>query len=852
MKLLLKGATALSLIAATLLNAGAIEDVENAVVAKNGGQYDITGYFSPYHFSNDSKSNWVFVFSKKYGQSTYQLLGDTSPENLQKMGVFGWKKVSISPLPDPLFYMTRFGNGKFDWLLFTLDGNKCKNVYKLAGQDPNTKAFSYDVDGDGKTDVLKDLTCQADLQNETVDFDLKNQGGNVTPAVTPEAIANAEILRGDITSDKTLTADKLWKIDGLVKVRPGATLTIEPGTIIFGDNIGDDYIVVMKGAKIIADGTIDKPIIFTSEAALKNPANAAAGQWGGVTILGNAPTNHKNPHYEVDENDPDFLFGGDNPNDNSGIIRNVYVLNSGKTIGTDVEINGLSLAGVGKGTIIENVTVKNSSDDCLEVWGGTVDMKNLALENCHDDSLDLDYGYNGYVKGVIVKQVDPAHAGFEISSGGKPMTTATIENFVIKKVDGSDEGGIYIKDDTTAPTFINGVVEVAGDDVAVHTKKPASQDQINTISFKDVKLNPETFDGKAADAIKQRWQANDAKLLSVPAVTPEAIANAEILRGDITSDKTLTADKLWKIDGLVKVRPGATLTIEPGTIIFGDNIGDDYIVVMKGAKIIADGTIDKPIIFTSEAALKNPANAAAGQWGGVTILGNAPTNHKNPHYEVDENDPDFLFGGDNPNDNSGIIRNVYVLNSGKTIGTDVEINGLSLAGVGKGTIIENVTVKNSSDDCLEVWGGTVDMKNLALENCHDDSLDLDYGYNGYVKGVIVKQVDPAHAGFEISSGGKPMTTATIENFVIKKVDGSDEGGIYIKDDTTAPTFINGVVEVAGDDVAVHTKKPASQDQINTISFKDVKLNPETFDGKAADAIKQRWQANDAKLPWPID
>jgi len=513
MKKIIKSATLLSAFTASLLCANSIESVENAVVQNSGGKYAITGYFAQYDFDNNGKidkSDWTFTFAKAPG--TYQLLGDL--EN--GIGVFKWKKVNVTP-NEPSFYMVNYdpNDTKFGWILFQKDtNNNCTAVYKLAGQNPDTKAFSYDVDGDGKADKLTNLTCK--VNGESVTFTKVNNKTTSSSASAPTDVTKAEVLSGDITSNKTLTKDKLWKIDGLVKVKPGATLTIEPGTTIFGDNIGDDYIVVMKGAKIIADGTTSEPIIFTSEAALKDPASAAPGQWGGLTILGGAPTNHDNPRYEVDENDPDFAFGaakageGD-ANDNSGIIRNVYLLNSGKTIGTDLEINGLSLAGVGAGTVVENVTVKNSSDDCIEIWGGTVNVKNAYLENCQDDSFDLDYGYVGHAKGIIVKQVEPAHAGFEISSGGdNPMTKPVIENFVIEKVAYSDEGGIYIKDDTTAPTFINGTVKVDSSDVAIHTKKPATQAQLDTIAFKNVTLSPETFDGKAGNDIKTRLEANKA------------------------------------------------------------------------------------------------------------------------------------------------------------------------------------------------------------------------------------------------------------------------------------------------------------------------------------------------------
>ncbi|MEJ2501368.1 MAG: right-handed parallel beta-helix repeat-containing protein [Campylobacterales bacterium] len=337
------------------------------------------------------------------------------------------------------------------------------------------------------------------------------------------------------------------------------------------------------------------------------------------------------------------------------------------------------------------------------------------------------------------------------------------------------------------------------------------------------------YDGAGAADIQERYEADDSTYSVLPAPTLAAAADIRVLSGDITADMTLTADKQWDVQGLVKVKNGATLTVEPGTVVFGD-AGANYIVITKGSKIIADGTKEAPIIFTSKTALLNPAAADVGQWGGLTILGAAPTNHADPHYEVDETDPDFAFGdatiaaGD-ANDDSGILRNVYIMNSGYTVATDLEINGLSLAGVGAGTMIDDVTVVNSSDDCIEIWGGTVDVSNLAMINCQDDSFDLDYGYTGHATNIFVQQKEIAHAGFEISSGGdNPMTMARIENFSINKINGSDEGGIYIKDDTTAPTFVNGLVSTLGEtDADLHTKKVFDVLQKATIGFKDVTL-----------------------------
>ncbi len=299
------------------------------------------------------------------------------------------------------------------------------------------------------------------------------------------------VLSGDCTSDITLTKDMQWEIDGLVKIKDGATLTIEAGTTVYGKE-GANYIVVTKGSKIMAVGTAAEPIIFTSEIAKDNQVLGDVGQWGGLTILGSAPINHADAFYEVDETDADFAFGGTNAVDNSGVLQYVKILNSGKTIVTDLEINGLSLAGVGSGTTVENIEIINSSDDCLEIWGGTVNVSDIVMTNCNDDSFDLDYGYVGNATNITVNVTSAgAHSGFEISSGGdSPMTEPTITNFTITKVDGTNDGGIYIKDDTTAPHFVNGTITTAGLDTTFKTKLAFSAAQNNTLTMTSVTASP--------------------------------------------------------------------------------------------------------------------------------------------------------------------------------------------------------------------------------------------------------------------------------------------------------------------------------------------------------------------------
>ena len=692
--------------------------------------------------------------------------------------------------------------------------------------------------GDGKDDAYARFLAN----DATHTFPTAHTSHGIIESVDQAAIATLAagktevVVNADITSNTTWTSGNKYKISGLVKVKSDATLTIEPGTIIYGE-AGANYLVVTKGSDIVAEGTEANPIIFTSSAALTDSTSADVAQWGGLTILGDAPTNQNDPHYEVDESDSEFAFGGTTSNDSSGSLKHVYILNSGYEVATDLEINGLSLCGVGSGTTVENIHIENSSDDGIEIWGGTVNVTNIDVKNAQDDSIDLDYGYVGTVTNARIEQVETAHAGFEISSGGtSPMTGAKIVNFLVQKASDSDEGGIYIKDDSTAPTFVNGFVTVGANEVhgGIRAKKAMATDQKAALSFKDVILNAATmYAGDGAADAKARHQANDAVNTTdlITSVDQAAIATLAagktevVVNADITSNTTWTSGNKYKISGLVKVKSDATLTIEPGTIIYGE-AGANYLVVTKGSDIVAEGTEANPIIFTSSAALTDSTSADVAQWGGLTILGDAPTNQNDPHYEVDESDSEFAFGGTTSNDSSGSLKHVYILNSGYEVATDLEINGLSLCGVGSGTTVENIHIENSSDDGIEIWGGTVNVTNIDVKNAQDDSIDLDYGYVGTVTNARIEQVETAHAGFEISSGGtSPMTGAKIVNFLVQKASDSDEGGIYIKDDSTAPTFVNGFVTVGANEghAAVRVKKAMATDQKAALSFKDVIL-----------------------------
>ena len=162
----------------------------------------------------------------------------------------------------------------------------------------------------------------------------------------------------------------------------------------------------------MAQGTAAQPIIFTSEIAA-NGGTAAVGQWGGLTIIGNAGNAQVGP-YEVNS---EFVPGTSDMADNSGVLTYVQILNSGITMAQDKEINGLSLVGVGSGTTIQNITVVKSDDDCVEAWGGTVNMSNITVSECTDDHFDIDDGYSGTVTNLVINQTT-GNAAMEMSGEG--------------------------------------------------------------------------------------------------------------------------------------------------------------------------------------------------------------------------------------------------------------------------------------------------------------------------------------------------------------------------------------------------------------------------------------------------
>lgn len=202
-----------------------------------------------------------------------------------------------------------------------------------------------------------------------------------------------QVAEGDIPAGTIWTADKIWRLNGFVRVQSGVVLTIEPGTVIIGNRANKGTLIIQRGGRIIAEGTAQKPIVFTSE---RNPGEREPGDWGGVVICGRAP-NNQGTDIEL-EGGYGAVHGGNIPDDNSGILKYVRIEFAGTPIQPNQEVNSLTLGSVGSGTTIEHVQCSFGLDDSFEWFGGTVNAKYLVAYRGLDDDFDVDFGHSGKVQ----------------------------------------------------------------------------------------------------------------------------------------------------------------------------------------------------------------------------------------------------------------------------------------------------------------------------------------------------------------------------------------------------------------------------------------------------------------------
>ena len=235
---------------------------------------------------------------------------------------------------------------------------------------------------------------------------------------------------GFIESDELWEKECIYILNNKVVVPSGVTLTIEAGTIIKGTSGTGSLasaLIIAQGGKIIAAGSASEQIVFTStadnitvgESYGSNLDQNNRGLWGGLIVLGYAPSSFPG---DVDAlqiegipaEDSWGLYGGNDPNDNSGILKYISIRHGGALIGEGNEINGLTLGGVGAGTEIDNIEVVGNVDDGIEFFGGTVDASNLLVWAQGDDAIDIDQAYSGTIDNVVVHLGDISDHAFEI------------------------------------------------------------------------------------------------------------------------------------------------------------------------------------------------------------------------------------------------------------------------------------------------------------------------------------------------------------------------------------------------------------------------------------------------------
>jgi len=289
-------------------------------------------------------------------------------------------------------------------------------------------------------------------------------------AVAGVAEAATVYVTGNISTSETWTAGNTYNLQDQIYVLPGATLTIEAGTVIASTTNLGGSLAVCRGAQVYVEGTASNPVIMTSEADVAtwvagDPKTGtwreSCNEWGNLTVMGSGyiaedatagnvpypdPGNVASMEglIEAYPGDPNVLYGGGMDDDNSGTINYLSLRYGGKVIALTNELNGLSLGGIGRDTDINHVEIMNNVDDGIEIWGGCVNLSHCAIWNIGDDSFDIDQGWRGKAQYVLIVQgysVDASqgsgvgdncfeHDGAE-DSDWQPVTTTAIYNATV-------------------------------------------------------------------------------------------------------------------------------------------------------------------------------------------------------------------------------------------------------------------------------------------------------------------------------------------------------------------------------------------------------------------------------------
>lgn len=353
---------------------------------------------------------------------------DPTPQ-APKVSAPGNQEVLAGSAVDVTFAYTAAGGFKSSAVDAT-NGSATIKTDGAAGATSGNIVVTFTADaGDGAASVKLSVT------------DNNNQTDDATGVMDVVEEITVIDVTSNITSDQTWESGKVYILTTRIAVESGATLTIQPGVIVKGEagtGANATALLIARGGKILAEGNANAPIIFTSVADNIEPGQIESpnldpslnGLWGGLIICGNAPISADAESVQIEgipPSDQNGLYGGTNAADNSGIVKYVSIRHGGANIGEGNEINGLTLGGVGSGTVIENVEIVANQDDGIEWFGGTVNVKNAILWNVGDDAVDTDQSWGGTLDNFIV--INPGDECFELDGPeGDMVAKHTIKN----------------------------------------------------------------------------------------------------------------------------------------------------------------------------------------------------------------------------------------------------------------------------------------------------------------------------------------------------------------------------------------------------------------------------------------
>lgn len=303
----------------------------------------------------------------------------------------------------------------------------------------------------------------------------------------------------------------------------------------------------------------------------------------------------------------------------------------------------------------------------------------------------------------------------------------------------------------------------------------------------------------------------DTKTYSVTEVTIDGTDYKQVV-GTINTDYTFTASENWLLSAGVFVEDGSTLTIEAGTSIKAADDGTTpFLAISQGGKLMAEGTASAPIVFTTI-----NSSPAPGDWGGIIINGYAPINVTGGTAEGEGGTG--TYGGDDSDDNSGVLSYIRVEYAGRILGTDNELNGFAFQGVGSGTDVSYLQAYRGADDGFEFFGGTVNIRYCVSTGNHDDSFDWTQGWTGNGQFLVVNQnSDKGDRGFECDNNGddngaEPFSNPTLSNITVLLVDDGDASntGFRLRAGTKGKIYNAIVTEAPNHGFRVSDEAPATQ------------------------------------------